>query len=95
MASRYTANRFLGGSLFFPLRLYCFEDRVMLERKKIFSSWERTIPLSRVASVSAQHGLVVGTVVVESLGGGEDIVASGFNKADIEQFRRQVEDAIS
>ena len=95
MASQYMANRLLGGSLFFPLRLYFLDDRVTLVKPGIFHRKERTIPLSKVASVSSDLGVVTGTVTVESLGGGEDIVASGFNRGDCERFRVEVENAIS
>lgn len=95
MASQYTANRFLGGSLFFPLRLYFLDDRVTIVKPGVFTREERTIAISRVASVSSKIGPVTGTVIVESVGGGEDIIAEGFNRGDIEQFRVLVENAIA
>jgi hypothetical protein len=95
MASQYTANRLLGGSLFFPLQLNFQGDRVTLIKPGIITRRERTIPLSMIASVSCNLGLITGTVIVESVGGGEDIIAPGFNREDIQRFCTEVEDAIS
>jgi len=95
MGSDFVANRFLGGSLFFPLRLSTRNHRVTLSKPGIFRQWERTIPFSQITCVSATTGLVTGTVCVESAGGAEDIIAAGFNRADIERFRIEVENAIS
>jgi hypothetical protein len=95
MSSTYTANRFFGGSMFFPLQLHFLGDKVSLVKPGLFTTWERTIPLSKVASVTAKLGPVTGTVIVESSGGSEDIVASGFNRGDIERFRMELESALA
>lgn len=81
--------------MFFPLHLYFLDDRVTLVKPGLFSQWERTIPLSKIACVSSKLNILTGTVRVESSGGVEDIVASGFNRADCEQFRTEVENAIA
>ncbi len=95
MASVYTANRFLGGSWFFPAQLHFLGDKVCLVKRSWFRTWERTIPLSKIASVTVQTGVALSTVTVESSGGSEDIVASGFNNGDIERFRIEVESALA
>lgn len=94
MASQYTANRYIGGSLFFPLQLRLFDNKISLLKPGIFRTRERIMPLSHIACVTKKLGVFTGTVRVESSGGSEDIVAPGFNKRDIEQFCNEVEEAI-
>jgi hypothetical protein len=94
MASQYIANRYLGGSLFFPLQLRLYDNKISLLKPGIFHTRERTMPLTHIACVTRELGLFTGTVRVESSGGSEDIVAPGFNKRDIERFCNEVEEAI-
>ncbi len=95
MASVYKANRLLGGSFFYPMELHFLGDKVSLVKPGLFRSWERTIPLSKIACVTVETGLAISTVTVESSGGTEDIVAAGFNNADVERFRVEVESALA
>jgi hypothetical protein len=95
MANVYVANRLLGGSWFFPLELHFLGDKVSLVKPGLFRSWERTIPLSKIASVTVARGVAVSTLTLESSGGSEDIVAKGFNNGDAERFRVEVESALA
>ena len=95
MASVYTANRMLGGRFFYPLELHFLGDKISLIKPGLFRTWERTIPLSKVASVTVEMGVAVGTIRVESSGGHDDIVAPGFNNGDVESFRVEVESALA
>ncbi len=94
MDSVYIANRLLGGNFLYPQELHFLGDKVVLVQRGLFKTSERTIPLSKIASVTVMLGVATGSVRVESSGGTEDIVATGFNKADIERFRTEVESAI-
>jgi uncharacterized membrane protein YdbT with pleckstrin-like domain len=86
----WVASRSLGGHMFFPYRLAITENEVVLSRRGMFRYFERGIPLHRIASVTASVGLVVGTIVIESVGGGDDIVAKGFTRQSIEAIRAEL-----
>ncbi len=94
MESVYTASRIFGGRVLYPQELHFLGDKVVLVQRGLFKTSERTIPLSKIASVSVTLGIATGSVRVESSGGTEDIVATGFKKSDIQRFRVQVESAI-
>jgi len=58
MSSTYTANRFFGGSMFFPLLLHFLGEKVSFVKPGLFTTWERTIPLSKVPSL-VERGLII------------------------------------
>ncbi len=83
----FVASRVFGGRFFFPYHLRISETEVVLWRRSMFRYFERAIPLHKISSVTANVGLFVGTIVIESVGGGEDIVARGFTRSSIELIR--------
>ena len=71
----------------FPKILTLLDDRVIVRKERLFGSAERAIPLGKVASITANGGVFLGNIRIESSGGSDDIVATGFRINDVKTFR--------
>ena len=89
------ASRLTSGNHLFPLKLILHDDRVIVSKRRLFGSVERTIPLAKVASVTASKGLFFAGVRIESSGGSDDIVAKGFISQDVVMFREALQARLS
>ena len=87
----FKASRLTSGNRLFPMRIEVTRDRVTLIKPSLLSSDEESIPLSKVASVNIQTGLLWSTIRIDSTGGSNPIVSHGHRKADARAIRDLIE----
>ena len=87
----FTASRWTSGNLLFPVRLEINQDRVVRITPRLFGSNEESIPISKVASVNIQTGLLWSDIRIDSAGGSNPIVSHGHYKEDARAIRDLIE----
>ena len=87
----FIASRLTAGNRFFPVRIEVTPERVTLIKPRLLSSDEESIPLSKVASVNIQTGLLWSTIRIDSTGGSNPIISHGHRKADARTIRDLIE----
>src|SRR3954471_24088062 len=89
--NEFVAHRLSPGNLLFPVRLRVTADKVVVKKAGLFHDWEQSIPLSQVASISVRTGFNFSDVIIESTGGTENIVATGFARVQGASIRDTIE----
>lgn len=87
MSETFKASRWTSGNRLFRTVIEVTEEAVIRRKRSFFSASEKTIHLSRVASVGIETGIWFADVRIESSGGGEDIVSHGHWKGDARKMR--------
>ncbi len=87
----FTASRWTQGNFFFPTRLVVSPQRVIRTKSRFFGSNEESIPISKVASVHIQTGVVWSEIIIESTGGTDPITSHGHRKKDAQRIRDLIE----
>ena len=85
-ASRWTRDNFL-----FPTRIEVGPERVLRIKSRFFGRNEESIPITKVASVHINTGMVWSNIRIESSGGTDPILSHGHRKADAERIRHLIE----
>jgi hypothetical protein len=85
------ASRWISGNLLFPVRIEVNQNRVTRVKPRLFGSNEESIPISKVASVNIQTGLIWSDIRIDSAGGSNPIVSYGHPKADARAIRDLIE----
>jgi hypothetical protein len=88
-------SRMSSGNLLFPCKLALYPDRVVIRKDRFFGSAERAIPITKIASVTANKAFWFSGIRIESSGGSEDIVADGFSAEDVRVFRDSLQSKLS
>jgi len=87
----FTASRLTEGNRLFPVRIEVNQNRVTRIKPRIFGSNEESIPISKVASVNIQTGLIWSNIRIDSTGGSNPIVSHGHSKEDAKTIRDLIE----
>ena len=87
----FTASRLTSGNHLFPVRIEITRERVTRIKPRLLGSDEESIPLSKVASVNIQTGLLWSTIRIDSTGGSNPITSHGHRKADARTIRDLIE----
>jgi hypothetical protein len=87
----FTASRWTSGNLLFPVRIEVNKNRVTRIKPRLFGSNEESIPISKVASVNIQTGLLWSDIRIDSAGGSNPIVSHGHRKDDARAIRDLIE----
>ena len=87
----FTASRWTAGNLLFPVRIEVTPERVLRIKPSLLGSNEESIPISKVASVNIQTGLLWADIRIDSTGGSNPILSHGHRKADARTLRDLVE----
>jgi hypothetical protein len=87
----YEPSRWTKGNLLFPSKLRVHREEVTLVSEGFFHRDERSIPISKIASVSIYKGLFFTDVLLESSGGQEDIFVNGFRNIVAQDLRNRVQ----
>ena len=87
----FTASRLTSGNLLFPARIEVNQTRVTQIKPRLFGSNEESIPISKVASVNIQTGLIWSDIRIDSTGGSNPIVSHGHSKGDARAIRDLIE----
>lgn len=87
----FTASRWTGGNLLFPVRIEITPERVTRVKPHLIGSDEESMPISKVASVHIHTGLIWSDVKIESSGGTDPIMSHGHRKEDARRMRDLIE----
>ncbi|MGD0279623.1 MAG: PH domain-containing protein [Smithella sp.] len=87
----FTASRLTEGNRLFPVRIEVNQNRVTRIKPRIVGSNEESIPISKVASVNIQTGLIWSDIRIDSTGGSNPIVSHGHSKEDARAIRDLIE----
>ena len=87
----FTASRLTEGNRLFPVRIEVNQNRVTRIQPRIIGSNEESIPISKVASVNIQTGLIWSDIRIDSTGGSNPIVSHGHSKEDARAIRDLIE----
>ena len=87
----FTASRLTEGNRLFPVRIEVNQNRVTRIKPRLFGSNEESIPISKVASVNIQTGILWSDIRIDSAGGGNPIVSHGHSKEDARAIRELIE----
>ena len=87
----FTASRLTEGNRLFPVRIEVNQNRVTRIKPRIIGSNEESIPISKVASVNIQTGLMWSDIRIDSTGGSNPIVSHGHSKEDAIAIRDLIE----
>jgi len=87
----FTASRLTSGNRIFPVRIEVNQNRVTRIKPRLFGSNEESIPISKVASVNIQTGIMWSDIRIDSTGGSNPIVSHGHNKEDARAIRDLIE----
>ena len=87
----FTASRFTEGNLLFPVRIVITPQRVSRIKPRMFGSEEESIPMSKVASVHINTGVIWADVRIDSTGGSSPITSHGHTKEDAREMRDLIE----
>jgi hypothetical protein len=90
-AETFTASRWTQGNFLFPTRIIVSPQRVSRVKSRLFGSNEETIPMSKVASVHIETGVLWSQIVIESAGGADPITSYGHRKKDAQRIRDLIE----
>jgi hypothetical protein len=90
-AETFTASRWTKGNFFFPTKLVVSPQRVARVKSRLFGSNEESIPMSKVASVHINTGVLWSEIIVESTGGTDPITSHGHRKKDARRIRDLIE----
>jgi hypothetical protein len=85
-ASRWTHDNFL-----FPTRIEVGPERVLRIKPRFFGRNEESIPISKVASVHIETGMVWSDIRIDSNGGTDPILSHGHHKKDAQRIRQLIE----
>jgi PH (Pleckstrin Homology) domain-containing protein len=85
-ASRWTRDNFL-----FPTRIEVGPERVLRIKPRFFGRTEESIPITKVASVQIESGMVWSNIRIDSSGGTNPILSHGHHKKDAERIRQLIE----
>ena len=89
--SVFIASRLTAGNHFFPVRIEVTRDLVTRIKPGLVGSNEESIPMSKVASVNIQTGLVWSSIRIDSTGGSNPILSQGHTKAHAHAIRDLIE----
>jgi hypothetical protein len=92
MQTAFRASRWTRGNFLFPTLVEVRGDTLVFRKRNWWKVDEKTMHLSRVASVDIQKGLCFADLRIESSGGGDDIVSHGHWKGDAERVQALVQD---
>jgi len=92
METRFKASRWTRGNFLFPTRVEVRGDTLVLRKRNWWKVDEKTMHLSRVASVDIQKGFWFADLRIESSGGGDDIVSHGHWKRDAESVQGLIQE---
>jgi hypothetical protein len=87
----FIASRWTSGNLLFPVRIEVNQNRVTRIKPRLLGSNEESIPISKVASVNIQTGLIWSDIRIDSAGGSNPIVSHGHSKDDARAIRDLIE----
>jgi hypothetical protein len=87
----FTASRWTGGNLFFPVRIEITPQHVSRIKPRLFGSDEESIAMAKVASVNIRTGLIWSTIRIDSSGGTNPITSHGHRKKDARMIRELIE----
>jgi len=85
------ASRLTRGNFFFPVRIEITPERVARVKPRLVGSNEESIPISKVASVNIQTGLIWSDIRIDSSGGSNPILSHGHRKGDARRIRDLIE----
>lgn len=88
--ARFRASRWTKGNRLFPTLVEIRGDTLAMRKRNGWTVDEKTMHLSRVASVDIEKGLLFADLRIESSGGGDDIVSHGHWKRDAESVQRMI-----
>ena len=87
----FRASRLTSGNALFPVRIVVSPQRVTRVKPRLIGSQEESIPISKVASVSLDIGLLFADVRIDSTGGSAPITSHGHSKSDARSIRDLIE----
>ena len=92
MQTAFRASRWTRGNFLFPTLVEVRGDTLVFRKRDWWKVDEKTMHLSRVASVDIRKGLCFADLRIESSGGGDDIVSHGHWKRDAESVQRLIQE---
>jgi hypothetical protein len=87
----FKASRLTRGNFWFPVRIEITQERVARVKPRLIGSNEESIPISKVASVNIETGLIWSDVRIDSSGGSNPILSHGHTKSDARRIRDLIE----
>jgi hypothetical protein len=87
----FTASRLTSGNFIFPVRIEVSQNRVTRIKPRFFGSNEESIPITKVASVNIQTGMIWSDIRIDSAGGSNPILSHGHRKDDARAIRDLIE----
>ncbi len=91
LTQTFKASRWTHDNFFFPTRIEVGPERVLRIKPKFFGRNEESIPISKVASVHIETGMVWSDIRIDSNGGTDPILSHGHYKKDAERIRQMIE----
>jgi len=91
LTQTFKASRWTRDNFFFPTRIEVGPERVLRIKPKFFGRNEESIPMSKVASVHIETGMVWSDIRIDSNGGTDPILSHGHHKRDAERIRQMIE----
>ena len=91
MTETFIASRITRGNFLFPTRIEVSPERVLRIKPRAFGQDEESMPMSKVASVQINVGLMFSQIRIDSTGGTNPIVSHGHRKADARRIRELIE----
>jgi len=83
----FIASRLAEGNRLFPIQITINEVGITVKIPGLFSGETKTIPFTRIASVSIDSPLIgFSTITIENTGEGE-IIAHGFTKDEVAEMK--------
>lgn len=87
----FKASRLTRGNHIFPVRIEITAERVVRIKPRLIGSNEESIPISKVASVNIETGLIWSDIRIDSSGGSNPITSHGHSKSDAHRIRDLIE----
>ena len=87
----FKASRLTRGNFWFPVRIEITSERVARIKPRLMGANEESIPITKVASVSIDTGLIWSDIRIDSSGGSNPILSHGHTKADARRIRGLIE----
>lgn len=87
----FQACRLTRGNFWFPVRIEISPERVSRVKPRLIGSNEESIPISKVASVNIETGLIWSNIRIDSSGGTNPILSHGHTKGDARRIRDIIE----
>jgi hypothetical protein len=91
MTEVFTASRWTSGNRMFPTRIEVSPDRVLRIKPRALGQDEESMPMTKVASVQINVGLMFSQIRIDSAGGTNPIVSHGHRKTDARRIRELIE----